>query len=248
MEIFIIFLFQSSWISSFAVFVEFNLNVNCKETINICYENFHHISVAWSMDAFVHGICRIQFKCKLCKETITFIFENFYHISVAEFLDAFLYGICRNQFKCKLCKDYNICYESFHHISVAEFMDAFFYGIYKNKFKCKLCIETITFILKIFIIFHVPEFMDDFLYSFQFKFKLCKDNNICYGNFHHISVAEFKDAFFMVFIEFNLNVNCVKTITFVMKIFIIFLFQSSWMPSFMVFIEFNLNVNCVKRQ
>ena len=82
------------------------------------------------------------------------------------------------------------------------------------------------------------------IYRIQFKCKLCKDNNICYENVHHISVPEFKDAFFMVFIEFNLNVNCVKTITFVMEIFIIFLFQSSWMPSFAVFVEFNLNVNC----
>ena len=48
---------------------------------------------------------------------------------------------------------------------------------------------------------------------------------------------------FMVFKEFNLNVNCVKKITFVMKISIIILFRGPWMPLFMVFIEFNLNVN-----
>ena len=86
------------------------------------------------------------------------------------------------------------------------------------------------------------------IYRIQFKCKLCKDNNICYENVHHISVPEFKDAFFMVFIEFNLNVNCVKTITFVIQIFILFLSQGPWMPSFTVFIEFNLNLNCVKRQ
>ena len=84
------------------------------------------------------------------------------------------------------------------------------------------------------------------IYRIQFKCKLCRENNICYENVHLISVPEFKDAFFMVFIEFILNVNCVKTIIFVMKMFIIFLFQSSRMPFFMVFIEFNLNVNWVK--
>ena len=82
------------------------------------------------------------------------------------------------------------------------------------------------------------------IYRIQFKRKLCRDNNICYENVHLISVPEFKDAFFMVLIEFILNVNCVKTITFVVEIFIIFLFQSSWMPSFAVFVEFNLNVTC----
>ena len=67
--------------------------------------------------------------------------------------NAFLCGIYRIQFKCKLCKDNNICYENFHHISVPEFMDAFFCGIYRIQFKCKLCKETITFVMKIFIIF-----------------------------------------------------------------------------------------------
>ena len=41
--------------------------------------------------------------------------------------------------------------------------------------------------------------MDAFLYDIyriQFKCKLCKDNNICYKNVHHISVPEFMDAFF----------------------------------------------------
>ena len=231
---------------SFTVFIEFNINLNCVKTVTFVMKMFIIFLFQSSRMPF-YGIDRIQFKCKFCKDNII-CYGNFHHISVPEFIDAIFYAICRIQFKCKLCKDYNICYESFHHISVAEFMDAFFYGIYKNKFKYKLCKETITFILKIFIIFHVLEFMDAFLYSFQFKFKLCKDNNICYGNFHHISVPEFKDAFFMVFIEFNLNVNCVKTITFVMEVFIKFLFQSSWMPSFSVFVEFNLNVNCVKRQ
>ena len=73
--------------------------------------------------------------------------------------NAFLYDIYRIQFKCKLCKDNNISYESFHHIYVAEFMDAFLYGIYRIQFECKLCKETITFIMKIFIIFHDPEFI-----------------------------------------------------------------------------------------
>ena len=54
------------------------------------------------------------------------------------------------------------------------------------------------------------------------------------------------DAFFygIYRIQFKCNL-CKETITFVMKIFIIFLFQGSWMPSFTVFIEFSLNVNCV---
>ena len=68
-------------------------------------------------------------------------------------MDAFRYDIYKIQFKCKLCKDYNICYEIFHHISLAEFMDAFVHGIYRILFKCKLCKETITFAMKIFIIF-----------------------------------------------------------------------------------------------
>ena len=28
---------------------------------NICYENFHHISVPGSINAFIYGIYRIQF-------------------------------------------------------------------------------------------------------------------------------------------------------------------------------------------
>ena len=78
---------------------------------------------------------------------------------------------------------------------------------------------------------------------------MCKDNNICYGSFHQISVPEFMDAFFFGIcrIQFKCKL-CKETITFVMKIFIIFLLQGSWMPSFTVFIEFNLNANCVKRQ
>ena len=130
------------------------------------------------MDAFVHGIYRIQFKCKLCKDN-SICYENFHHIFVGGSMDAFLYSIYRIQFKCKLLKDNNICYGNFHQIPIPEFMDAFFFGICRIQFKCKLCKETITFILKIFIIF---------------------------------------------------------------------LLQSSWMPSFTIFIEFNLNVNCVKRQ
>ena len=69
------------------------------------------------MDAFVHGIYRIQFKCKLCKDNST-CYENFHHIFVPGSMDAFLYGIYIIQFKCKLCKDSNTCYENFHHISV----------------------------------------------------------------------------------------------------------------------------------
>ena len=97
----------------------------------------------------------------------------------------------------------------------------------------------------------VAEFMDAFFYGIsriQFKCKLCKDNNICYENCHQISVPEFKDAFFYGIYRIQFKFKPVKTITFVMEVFIKFLFQSSWMPSFSVFVEFNLNVNCVKRQ
>ena len=34
------------------------------------------------------------------------------------------------------------------------------------------------------------------IYRIQFKCKLCKGNNICCENVHHISVPEFMDAFF----------------------------------------------------
>ena len=78
----------------------------CKDC-NICYESFHHISVAELMDSFFYGIYRIQFKCKLCRETITFVTKIVIIFHVPEFMDAFLYGIYRIQFKCKLCKDNN---------------------------------------------------------------------------------------------------------------------------------------------
>ena len=87
------------------------------------------------------------------------------------------------------------------------------------------------------------------IYRIQFNCKLCKDNNICYENVHHISAPASINAFFYGIhrIQFKCKF-CKETITFILNIFIIFLLQSSWMPSFMVFIEFNLNVNCVKRQ
>ena len=78
---------------------------------SICYENFHPISVPEFMDAFLYGIYRIQFKCKLCNDN-NICYENFHHISVPGFMDAFFYGIYRIQFKCKLCKANNICYEN----------------------------------------------------------------------------------------------------------------------------------------
>ena len=129
MKIFIIFLFHRPWMTSYTVFIEFNLNVTCVKR-----QYYYHISVQLFMDTFFYGIYRIQFKCKLCKDN-NICYENFYHISVPEFMDAFFYGIYRIQFKCKLCKDNNFCYESFHHISVPEFIDAFFYGIYRIQFK-----------------------------------------------------------------------------------------------------------------
>ena len=104
MKIFIIFLFQGTWMPSFTVFIAFNLNVNCVKN-HICYENFHHISVVETTDAFFYDIYKIHFKCKLCKETITFALKIFIIFHVPEFMDAFFYGIYRIQFKCKLCKE-----------------------------------------------------------------------------------------------------------------------------------------------
>ena len=84
------------------------------------------------------------------------------------------------------------------------------------------------------------------IYRIQFICKLCKDNNICYEHFHHISVPGFIDAFYGIYrILFQCKL-CKETITFVMKIFILFLFWGTWMRSFIAFIEFNLNLNCVK--
>ena len=63
-----------------------------------------------------------------------------------------------------------------------------------------------------------------------------------------IFLFQFMDAFYygIYRIQFKCKL-CKETITFVMKIFLIFLFQDSLMPSFTVFKEeFNLNVNCVK--
>ena len=93
--------------------------------------------------------------------------------------------------------------------------------------------------------------MDVFLYDtyrIQLKCKLCKDNNTCYENFHHISVSDSMDAFVHGIYKIQFKCKLCKETTFVMKIFIIFLFQSSWMPSFAVFVEFNIHLNCVKRQ
>ena len=69
---------------------------------NICYENFHHISVPEFMYAFFDGIYRIQFECKLCKD-YNVCYDSFHHISVRDSMDAFIHGIYRIQFKCKLC-------------------------------------------------------------------------------------------------------------------------------------------------
>ena len=62
---------------SFTVFIEFNLNVYCVKTIT--FVNLHHISAPEFMDAFLYGIYKIQFKCKLCKDN-NICYENFYHI------------------------------------------------------------------------------------------------------------------------------------------------------------------------
>ena len=61
---------------------------------NICYESFHHISLAEFMDAFLYGIYRFQLKCKLCKDNNT-CYENFHHISVPDSMDAHVHGIYR---------------------------------------------------------------------------------------------------------------------------------------------------------
>ena len=172
-------------------------------------------------------------------------------------MDAFFYDIDRIQFKCNLCKDNTICYEHFHHISVPEFMRALFYGINRIQFKCNLCQETITFVMKIFIIFlfqgsWIPSFTIFIEFNLNVNrvktitlvMKLSSYSCFAFDGIKIFIIFLFQSSLmpcFTVFIDFNLNVNCVKTI-----IFIIFLFQSSWMPSFTVFIEFNLNVNCVK--
>ena len=116
MKIFIIFVFQGSWMPSFTVFIEFSLNVNCVKTI-------------------------------------TFVMKIFIIFHVPEFMDSFFYSSYRIQFKCILFKDNNICYVNVHHISVPNFMNVFFYDIYRIQFKCKLCKETVTFVIKMFIIF-----------------------------------------------------------------------------------------------
>ena len=75
-------MFHRLWMPSFTLFIEFNLNVNCvKRQYNTCYENFRHISVPGSMDAFLYVIYRIQIKSKICKDNNT-CFENFHHIFV----------------------------------------------------------------------------------------------------------------------------------------------------------------------
>ena len=113
-------------------------------------------------------------------------------------MDAFLYGIYRIQFKCKLCKDNNICYENFYHILFhSSWMPSFTELI---EFNLNVNIgKTITFVMNIFIIFLFQSSgMTSFtvFYRIQFKCKLCKYSNICYDNFHHISVPLFMDAFF----------------------------------------------------
>ena len=147
-----------------------------------------------------------------------------------ELIYAFFYGIYNIQFKCKLCKDNNICYENFHYIFATEFMDAFLYGIDRFQFKCKLCKDNTINVKNMY----PHRNLNPGNYS------------ICFENFHHISVPEFMDAFFYSIYKFNLNVNCVKTITVVIKFFMLFLFQGSWMHFSKIFLEFNLNVNCVK--
>ena len=146
---------------------------------------------------FFYGIYRNKFKCKLCKETITFIMKIFIIFHVPEFMDAFLYGIYRIQFKCKLCKDNNICYENVHHISVPEFKDVFFMVFIEFNLNVN-CVKTITLLWKFlsYFCYRVQGCLFYGIYRIQFKCKLCKDNNICYGSFHQISVPEFMDAFF----------------------------------------------------
>ena len=61
----------------------------------------------------------------------------------------------------------------------------------------------------------VPEFMDAFFYSIyriQFNCKFCKDNNICYENFHHISIQPDTDisACFVHYQIDNKTVTCSK--------------------------------------
>ena len=71
------------------------------------------------------------------------------------------------------------------------------------------------------------------IYRIQFK---CKDNNICYGNFHHIFVPGYMDAFIHGIYSIQFKYKWCKDNNICYKIFIIFLLQISWMSSFMVFI------------
>ena len=172
------------------------------------------------MDAFIYFIYIIQFNCKLCKY-YNICYESFHRVTIAEFIDAFFYSIYRIQFKCKLCKEtITFVMIIFHPISVPDSQDAFDHSIYRIQFKCKLCKETITFVMKIFIIFLFHSSRMPFLWYLKNSFicRLCKDYNICYESFHHISVAEFMDAFFCGICRIHFKLFK-ETITFDMKIF-----------------------------
>ena len=111
------------------------------------------------------------------------------------------------------------------------------------------CVKTITFVMKMYIKFSVPEFKDAFFMVFiEFNLNVnCVKTITFVMEIFIIFLFLFMDAFFygIYRIQFKCKL-CKERITFVMKIFTLFLFQDSWMPSFSVFVEFNLNVNCVR--
>ena len=149
MKMFIIFLFQSSRMPFYGIDrIQFKCKL-CKDN-NICYGNFHHISVPEFIDAIFYGICRIQFKCKLCKD-YNICYESFHHFSVPEFMDAFFYGIYKNKFKCKLCKEritFILKIFIIFQVFQSSWMPSFtVFNLNVN------CVKTITFVMEIFIIF-----------------------------------------------------------------------------------------------
>ena len=109
MKIFIILLFQSSWMHSFNNIYRIQFKCKLCKDNNICYENFHRISVPDFMDVSFMVFIEFISKCKLCKDS-NICYKNFHHVSVPDLMDAYFYSISRIQFKCKLCKDNNICY------------------------------------------------------------------------------------------------------------------------------------------
>ena len=152
-EFFYINLFKGSWMDSFTVFIEFNLNVNCVKTITFSMKIFiiFLFQRSWmpSFTVFKEFNLNVNWV-----KTITFsiFYENFHYVSVSGVMHSFLYGIYRIQFKCKLCKDNNFCYKDFHiFLLQSSLMPSFtiFIEFYINV----NCVNTITFVMKIFIIF-----------------------------------------------------------------------------------------------